>query len=94
MMRKISSLLLCTALAAAAQILVETPEGFRPVGATYAMGSTSPGDRVDISSLLLCTAAAPASPHLRLRGRGYAVRPTPGPQARFVLPEVDDAQNQ
>jgi len=93
-MLRISSLLLCTALAATAQILVENPEGFRPVGATYAMGSTSPGDPVDISSLLLCTAAAPASPHVRLRGRGYAVRTTTGPQARFVLPEVDDAQNQ
>ncbi|MFN9262021.1 MAG: choice-of-anchor D domain-containing protein [Acidobacteriota bacterium] len=85
MMRKISSLLLCTALAAAAQILVETPEGFRPVGATYAMGSTSPGDPVDVRF------RAPAGANLAVAGVGFAVRDiqSSGDVTVRVLPEAE-----
>jgi hypothetical protein len=85
MMRKISSLLLCTALAAAAQILVETPEGFRPVGPTYAMGSTSPGDPVDVRF------RAPSGANLAVAGVGFAVRniqPSGDFTVRF-LPEAE-----
>jgi len=39
-------------------------------------------------------ALAPDWYHVRLRGRSYAVRTTPGREARFVLPEADDAENQ
>ncbi len=37
---------------------------------------------------------APGWYHVRLRGRSYAVRTTPGREARFVIPEAEDAQNQ
>ena len=39
-------------------------------------------------------ALAPDWYHVRLRGRSYAVRTTPGREARFVIPEAEDAQNQ
>lgn len=67
-MLRISSLLLCAALAATAQILVETPEGFRPAGASYSLGSTTPGDPLDVRF------RAPAGANLAVAGVGFAVR--------------------
>ena len=84
-MLRISSLLLCAALAANAQILVETPEGFRPAGASYSLGSTTPGDPLDVRF------RAPAGANLAVAGVGFAVRniqPSGDFTVRF-LPEAE-----
>ena len=44
---KLASLLLCAASALVGQILVETPAGFQPVGASVSLGVTNPGDPLD-----------------------------------------------
>ncbi|MCX6587950.1 MAG: choice-of-anchor D domain-containing protein [Acidobacteria bacterium] len=84
-MLRINSLLLCTALAASAQILVETPDGFRPAGASYSLGSTNPGDPLDVRF------RAPAGANLAVAGVGFAVRniqPSGDFTVRF-LPEAE-----
>ncbi len=79
------SLLLCAASVLAAQILVETPDGFRTVGASYMMGSTNPGDPLDLRF------RGPAGANIAVAGVGFsarAIQPSGDFTVRF-LPEAE-----
>lgn len=84
MMRAIS-LLLCTAFVLTAQILVETPDGFRPVGSSFVMGSTNPGDPLDVRF------RGPAGANLAVAGVGFSVR-TILPTGEFTLRFLPEAE--
>ncbi len=84
-MMKATSLLFCTASVLAAQILVETPDGFRTVGASHVMGSTNPGDPLDVKF------RGPAGANIAVAGVGFsarAIQPSGDFTVRF-LPEAE-----
>lgn len=84
-MMRIVSLLLFTAAVMAAQIQVETPDGYRPVGASYVLGTTTPGDPLDVKF------RGPAGANLSVAGVGFSVRaiqPSGDFTVRF-LPEAE-----
>ena len=72
---KLASLLLCAASALVGQILVETPAGFQPVGASVSLGVTNPGDPLDTRF------RGPAQANIQIGGAGFS--------ARDILPSGD-----
>ena len=72
---KLASLLLCAASALVGQILVETPAGFQPVGASVSLGVTNPGDPLDTRF------RGPAQANIQIGGAGFS--------ARDILPNGD-----
>ncbi|MCX6605621.1 MAG: hypothetical protein NTV52_18780 [Acidobacteria bacterium] len=72
---KLASLLLCAASALVGQILVETPTGFQPVGASVSLGVTNPGDPLDTRF------RGPAQANIQIGGAGFS--------ARDILPNGD-----
>ena len=67
-MMKLASLLLCAASALLGQILVETPTGFQPVGASATLGVTNPGDFLDTRF------RGPAQANIQIGGAGFTAR--------------------
>ena len=65
---KLASLLLYAASALFGQILVETPTGFQPVGASFMLGATNPGDFLDTRF------RGPAQANIQIGGAGFAAR--------------------
>jgi len=65
---KLASLLLCAASALVAQIQVETPTGFQPVGASVTLGVTNPGDPLDTRF------RGPAQANIQIGGAAFSAR--------------------
>ncbi len=84
-MMRVISLLLCAASVLAAQILVETADGFRPVGTSYVVGSTTSGDPLDVRF------RGPAGANIAVAGVGFSVRAIlpPGDFTVRFLPEAE-----
>jgi hypothetical protein len=74
-MMKLASLLLCAASGLLGQILVETPAGFQPAGASVSLGVTNPGDPLDTRF------RGPAQGNIQIGGAGFS--------ARDILPNGD-----
>lgn len=84
-MMKAVSLLLFTAAVMAAQIQVETPDGYRPVGASYLLGTTIPGDPLDVRF------RGPAGANLAVAGVGFSVRAIQ-PSGDFTVRFLPDSE--
>jgi hypothetical protein len=84
-MKRAVSLLLFAASVLAAQIQVETPDGFRPVSASFVLGTTTPGDPLDVRF------RGPAGANLAVAGVGFSVRAIQ-PSGDFTVRFLPDAE--